>query len=793
MNRKLICLCLVCLVLFLTPLVGCDCGDDDEDQADDDAVDDDIIDDDSVDDDTADDDMIDDDSVDDDSTDDDSVDDDSVDDDTADDDMIDDDSADDDSIDDDSVDDDSVDDDSIDDDSVDDDTIDDDTVVEPMIEMVAGGAPGHSGISLALASDGSRRLAAIKGRDLRVYFSEGESDLWGYETVDRFARAASLAVDGNDNWHVVYVDLVDHVLKYAGNSTGVWQTEVVDDFGFIYEQTAISVDQENVVHLVYSADWSPRLRHLVNIEGEWHMTGIPIGGGVYPRFLSLAVDDGGALHLLFFDYNTWTLLYATDQSGAWETTELEDTSQSGLFVEAADLYVEGDGAAHVGYGVWDMWSGFDEMYPIYATNRSGAWEQEIVDDSTFAGDFTTIVVGQDGTAHIAYENYYDAAGLIYASNQTGDWDLTSFGYAGMRNDIALDATDRVHLVSYARSHAIFYFRQTDRGWNAEKVDDGSQVVENTALAVDQFGHLHLCYFTLTNNALVYARNEGAGWQIETVEENVLYSRSLARLALAVDNDGFAHVSYYHQNQYSIRYATNRQGSWATTFLHASTHRAGNSIAVDGDGFAHVSLYDEIEKDLLYATDRGGEWVVTPVVEERQMGLDNSIAVDGAGAVHLGLREKVDFDHSDLWYAHNTGGDWELVPVEVGGNTGYGCSLVLDAGGHAHLSYVDGLHSQLMYAQNTTGEWQTGILQTGVTLLSTSLALDEAGHLHLAYVNSGIYYATNLNGDWTFALIDKAGVFPKQVSLALDPSGMAHVTYYSTYTIWHAAFPAGFSP
>ncbi|HPQ71252.1 MAG TPA: carboxypeptidase-like regulatory domain-containing protein [bacterium] len=89
-------------ILMFALLVGCDCGDDDDDN-DDDATDDDVDDDDN---DTTDDDTTDDDTTDDDTIDDDTIDDDTGDDDTGDDDTIDDDTIDDDTIDDDTGDDD---------------------------------------------------------------------------------------------------------------------------------------------------------------------------------------------------------------------------------------------------------------------------------------------------------------------------------------------------------------------------------------------------------------------------------------------------------------------------------------------------------------------------------------------------------------------------------------------------------------------------------------------------------------------------------------------------------------
>ena len=58
-----------------------------------------------------------------------------------------------------------------------------------------------------------------------------------------------------------------------------------------------------------------------------------------------------------------------------------------------------------------------------------------------------------------------------------------------------------------------------------------------------------------------------------------------------------------------------------------------------------------------------------------------------------------------------------------------------------------------------------------------MAIDEQGNPHVAYGQYHLYYAFIKNGDWHYQVADYSFGVGSSASLALDPSGKAHIGYY----------------
>src|SRR3989304_3555820 len=103
-------------------------------------------------------------------------------------------------------------------------------------------------------------------------------------------------------------------------------------------------------------------------------------------------------------------MYATNVSGSWGKTTVDNTGLTGQYTSIA---VGTSGAAYISY--YDV-TNSDLMY---ATNVSGAWGTTRVDSRTSEdiGKFTSIEVGTSGAVYISY---YDASNgnLMYAANPT---------------------------------------------------------------------------------------------------------------------------------------------------------------------------------------------------------------------------------------------------------------------------------------------------------------------------------------------------------------------------------------
>jgi hypothetical protein len=124
------------------------------------------------------------------------------------------------------------------------------------------------------------------------------------------------------------------------------------------------------------------------------------------------------------------------------------------------------------------------------------------------------------------------------------------------------------------------------------------VGEDTSIAIDSQGKVHISYGDYTNYDLKYITNTTGIWVVETLDRtgNVGWYNSIA-----VDSKGKVHISYDDFTNYDLKYITNATGVWMVETLD-STGDVGwyNSITVDNSDRVHISYFDRTNSDLKYA-------------------------------------------------------------------------------------------------------------------------------------------------------------------------------------------------
>jgi hypothetical protein len=215
-----------------------------------------------------------------------------------------------------------------------------------------------------------------------------------------------------------------------------------------------------------------------------------------------------------------------------------------------------------------------------------------------------------------------------------------------------------------------------------------------------------------------------------------------------------------------------------------------SIASDANNHPHI-VYQDGLGNLMYAFEGPTGWVSETV--DSRGGLYNSIAMDANGNPHIAYCCLG--GQSSINYAIKVNGAWVLEPT-FGTPRVTGVSIALDSSGVPHIAYADHFQpvDEVYYASRTNGHWfgnLEGVI--GLDAFWVSLALDASNNAHISYLGwsdssalSGfVGHAIRQSfGFWNNEGVDIVNVpccfsFPvvyQPVALGLSPLGQPRISY-----------------
>jgi hypothetical protein len=173
----------------------------------------------------------------------------------------------------------------------------------------------------------------------------------------------------------------------------------------------------------------------------------------------------------------------------------------------------------------------------------------------------------------------------------------------------------------------------------------------------------------------------------------------------------------------------------------------------------------------------------------------SIAVDNSDNPHISYLYYIDGFTTQVKYAKWDGTEWVFTTVDLQA-TGMG-SLKLDGNGYPHIAYTGDFTPtahwpNLRYAYWDGTSWFVHIVDVctldvgGYSIIGeTSLALDPSGYAHIAYfayqpggVNGTLKYARGTGSSWFIQTVDSVGSANAWgSSIALGANGYPHISYY----------------
>ncbi len=336
-------------------------------------------------------------------------------------------------------------------------------------------------------------------------------------------------------------------------------------------------------------------------------------------YSAIVVDSNDYVHIVYYDTVNQALQYRTNLSGRWMTYTIDNEGDTGWYPSMA---VDSGDSLHIAY--YDATQGIGDLK--YATNRNGFWEIIVIDGEGFTGWHPSITVDTNDNVHISYHNS-DEGDLKYATNASGLWEtdtVDSEGYTGWFSSIAVDSSNRVHISYYdgtEEKEDLKYASNASGVWVSEVLDRCGDTGYDTSILIDSLDNVHIGYYDKSNADLKYITNANGSWSSFTIDNN---GSTGLDASMAADSEGNLHIAYYRRivaatyeveadifADGELRYATNRSGSWVFELLDNTggfTDPSGNtgmnpSIAVDSSDNIHISYYDIEKRDIKYALVR----------------------------------------------------------------------------------------------------------------------------------------------------------------------------------------------
>lgn len=355
----------------------------------------------------------------------------------------------------------------------------------------------------------------------------------------------------------------------------------------------------------------------------------------------IRVDKNGFIHILTYNDFPVLVTYITNKSGFWQQ-EVIDNSQGDVFVIGADLDVDDLGNAHIAYVISPYGPDYPNKILHYANNSSGQWQSTLPLGPMGGQMFSPIIrIDNNGKAHIAFKTSKFSGQVFYLNNVSGNWsppEMISDSYNSFSMDV--DKNNFVHFAIYNINLGPIYITNSPDGqWHAPEVVDQSWT----------------------------------GGQMETLV-----------LDIAVDSSNIPHIAYVgdYINDEDYKYAVRINNSWQNFFVDTCGFMGGyNCITVDNNNIPYIMYGSPNEHALRYAKKDGNNFTRYLIDLEfyDHYGENFDIDIDPSNNIHF-----VYYD-GKLYYGTNT-----LYTVNYGGGDensgGYFFANSISDGSPSHPEY-----------------------------------------------------------------------------------------------------------
>ncbi|RZO65753.1 MAG: hypothetical protein EVA89_01655 [Sandaracinaceae bacterium] len=259
-----------------------------------------------------------------------------------------------------------------------------------------------------------------------------------------------------------------------------------NSFGCCGHEINIVVAADRVPHVMGVRDRSGTrsLWYAARTGGTWTETNVTDDGSLpRPRERNtFALAPDGSPHALFSDGATLTYAWL---DGTWQSMAVDATSSVGDTFRHFDIAVDAGGAPHV---VW-----FDQTLEAlrYGRWNGSAFEVETIDAPAAvddqSGEFARLALAADGMVHVSFLAIVSGAPVLrHARGTAGSWtveDVPGMG-KGVHGSMLLDSAGNPHIVSAdlrsSRARGIYWSAFDGSAWSETELDADSSIVDADA-------------------------------------------------------------------------------------------------------------------------------------------------------------------------------------------------------------------------------------------------------------------------------------------------------------------------
>ncbi len=662
------------------------------------------------------------------------------------------------------------------------------------------------------------------------------SDLYGWNDLD--SNLPQIATDNNGNLHVVWEDFtdgewgVDTEIMYVNYTATGWSnaTVISDVYGWndggSYEPD-IAIDKNDNIHVVWEditdGEWGTdkeiMYANYTTAMGWSNATVISDDSFKWNDFQSadpsICIDNNSNIHVVWWDEtngewgNDIEILYVNYTVSGWSNATLVSDDITGWndgWSLNPDIITDENGVLHVVWfdGTIGEWGSDEEI--MYANYTSG-WSNATVISAGSNGwnngisCYPVTVIDNNSVIHVVWQDYTITEWgtdieIMYTNNSVASWTNATV------------ISDKIGIIPWEN-------------------DDESRY---PSITTDSNGNLHVVWEDDTNGAwnqwgndieIMYANfTVSSGWSNAIVisdDSTQWNDGNSTRPKIVIDNNDNIHVVWQDETDSFAEWGTDTEimyvnytigkGWTNATVISDNTNNWNDgesinpSIAVDNNENVHVVWEDSTDSILEWGTDdeimytnytTTSGWSNATVISDDNNRWNTgwsenpSIVVDKNDNIHVVWKDDTSSPDewgtdSEIMYVNRTGSVWSnataISGIDINSwNTGSSSApkIVSDDNTNLHVVWYDytdgqwGTDAEIMYINCTITGWSNATVISDDNLgwnddssLFPSLTVDNESKVHVVWydytdgewgTDVEIMYSTNSYSSWTNATV-----------------------------------------